>query len=314
MQLIGRPTSCCATGSGSPQARSPMSSPSGTRATGQLLIEITARCCARRRKTASHWSSHPRRAERRVRPLTVKSALDLGVPVTHPRGGVRRALSGSVTQRKATTGLASASSVKSQVTPRSSPRCPQALYARRSCLCAGLQPHPGRQRRIRLGITRATSPPSGGGCIIARSSEPDQGSIRRGPNLPSLIVAPYFRSAVENAIDSLAPRRRHRTELASDPGFSSALSYYDGCARAAARGAHPGLRDFFGAHTTGASTPTRAKSPHALEWGPQRDSAYLESMKFLEGHPPPYDLTYNDVFIVRTSDVSRRLDPGACSS
>ena len=32
-------------------------------------------------------------------------------------------------------------------------------------------------------------------------------------------------------------------------------------------------------------------------------------MKFLEGHTPPYDLTYNDVFIVPSqSDVTSRFD------
>jgi IMP dehydrogenase len=32
-------------------------------------------------------------------------------------------------------------------------------------------------------------------------------------------------------------------------------------------------------------------------------------MRFLEGHPPPYDLTYNDVFIVPgRSDVQSRFD------
>ncbi len=29
-------------------------------------------------------------------------------------------------------------------------------------------------------------------------------------------------------------------------------------------------------------------------------------MRFLDGHPPGYDLTYNDVFIVRTDPRSRR--------
>ena len=32
-------------------------------------------------------------------------------------------------------------------------------------------------------------------------------------------------------------------------------------------------------------------------------------MKFLEGHHPPYDLTYNDVFVVPgCSDVASRFD------
>ena len=32
-------------------------------------------------------------------------------------------------------------------------------------------------------------------------------------------------------------------------------------------------------------------------------------MRFLDGHPPPYDLTYNDVFMVPArSDVGSRLD------
>ena len=87
---------------------------------------------------------------------TVKSALDLGVPVTGIAEAVfARALSGSVAQRKATTGLASGdlgakpSSSGRQAVRRGRPAGPVRVEDHR--VCAGVQPDSGRQRRVRLG-------------------------------------------------------------------------------------------------------------------------------------------------------------------
>src|SRR6202048_2338058 len=61
---------------------------------------------------------------------------------------------------------------------------------------------------------------------------------------------------------------------------------------------------------TGASTPTRARSSTRSGAGTAaRFRPNLDPVKFLEGQLPPYDLTYNDVFIVPgRSDVQSRFD------
>ena len=115
---------------------------------------------------------------------TVKSALDLGVPVTGIAEAVfARALSGSVTQRKATTGLASGTlGAKPSDVNAVHRRCQQgALRLEDHRLCPGLQPDSGRQRRIRLGHHAGRH-----GHHLARRlhhpgqvPQPDQGSLRR---------------------------------------------------------------------------------------------------------------------------------------
>src|SRR6202048_362084 len=61
---------------------------------------------------------------------------------------------------------------------------------------------------------------------------------------------------------------------------------------------------------TDASTPTRARSSTRSGVGTAaRFRPNLDPVKFLEGQTPPYDLTYNDVFIVPgRSDVASRFD------
>ena len=138
---------------------------------------------------------------------TVKSALDLGVPVTGIAEAVfARALSGSVAQRKAT-GLASGDlGEKAQATPTSSSRtCARRSTRRRS------SPTRRASTRSRPAVPNTTgaSLPGDlatiwrGGCIIrAKFLNRIKEAFDEDPNLPTLIVAPYFRSAVENAIDS----------------------------------------------------------------------------------------------------------------
>src|SRR5260370_3443714 len=64
---------------------------------------------------------------------------------------------------------------------------------------------------------------------------------------------------------------------------------------------------------TGASTPTRARSSTRSGAGTEPrfrpDHEEFRAVRFLEGQLPPYDLTYNDVFIVPgRSDVQSRFD------
>ena len=93
-----------------------------------------------------------------------------------------------------------------------------------------------------------------GGCIIrAKFLNRIKEAFDDEPELATLIAAPYFRDAVESGIDSWRRVVVIATQLGIPiPGFSSALSYYDGLRTERLPAAlTQGLRDFFGAHTYG---------------------------------------------------------------
>jgi 6-phosphogluconate dehydrogenase len=111
-----------------------------------------------------------------------------------------------------------------------------------------------------------------GGCIIrAKFLNRIKEAFDEDPNLPTLITAPYFRSAVENAIDSWRRVVVTATQLGIPiPGFASALSYYDALRTERLPAAlTQGLRDFFGAHTYGRIDADRDKKFHTL-WSGDR--------------------------------------------
>lgn len=207
---------------------------------------------------------------------TVKSALDLGVPVTGIAEAVfARALSGSVAQRTATTGLASGDlGEKPTEAAAFIEDVRKALYASKiiayaqgfNQIQAGSAEHnwditPGDMATIWRG-----------GCIIrAKFLNRIKDAFDNDANLPTLIVDPYFRDAIEAAIDSWRRVVVKATELGIPiPGFSSALSYYDGLRTERLPAAlTQGLRDFFGAHTYGRIDTDRDKRFHTL-WSGDR--------------------------------------------
>ncbi|WP_068276863.1 NADP-dependent phosphogluconate dehydrogenase [Aldersonia kunmingensis] len=187
---------------------------------------------------------------------TVKSALDLGVPVTGIAEAVfARALSGSRSQRAAARGLASGTlGAKPTDVEQFTEDIRLALYASKVVayaqgfdqIAAGSAEHgwdvnPGDLATIWRG-----------GCIIrARFLNRIKDAYAENPELESLILAPYFRAAVENAIDSW--RRVVSTAALLGipvPAFASSLSYYDALrAERLPAALTQGQRDFFGAHT-----------------------------------------------------------------
>ncbi|WP_067567196.1 NADP-dependent phosphogluconate dehydrogenase [Nocardia acidivorans] len=187
---------------------------------------------------------------------TVKSALDLGVPVTGIAEAVfARALSGSRAQRKAAQGLASGQlSEKPTDVAEFTEAIRQALYASKIVAYAqgfdqieagsaeyNWDLHPGDLATIWRG-----------GCIIrARFLNRIKEAYDADPNLPSLILAPYFREAIETAIDSWRRVVATATLLGIPvPAFASSLSYYDALrAERLPAALTQGQRDFFGAHT-----------------------------------------------------------------
>ena len=91
-----------------------------------------------------------------------------------------------------------------------------------------------------------------GGCIIrARFLHDIKEAWEADPQLPSLMLAPFFAEALANA--QAAWRRVVKTAVDQGipiPAFASSLAYYDGYRRA--RGPAnliQGLRDYFGSHT-----------------------------------------------------------------
>jgi 6-phosphogluconate dehydrogenase len=83
-----------------------------------------------------------------------------------------------------------------------------------------------------------------------------------------LIAAPYFRSAVESAIDGWRREVATATQLGIPiPGLSAALSYYDALRTERLPAAlTPGLRDFFGAHTYRVDDEPEVCSASSRRW------------------------------------------------
>jgi len=189
---------------------------------------------------------------------TVKSALDLGVPVTGIAEAVfARALSGSVPQRRAAAGLASGT-LGQQPTDATQfvTDVRQALYASKIIAYAqGFNQIQAGSDEYDWGITPGVLATIWrGGCIIrAKFLNRIKDAFDADPDLPTLIADPYFRSAVESAIDGWRRVVVTATELGIPiPGFASALSYYDALRTERLPAALiQGQRDFFGAHTYG---------------------------------------------------------------
>ena len=211
---------------------------------------------------------------------TVKSALDLGVPVTGIAEAVfARALSGSVAQRKAATGLASGDLGRRPTSAENDAAqfiddVSKALYASKIIAYAqGFNQIQAGSAEYNWGIKPGDMATIWrGGCIIrAKFLNRIKEAFDEDADLPSLIVAPYFRAAIEESIDSWRRVVVKATELGIPiPGFSSALSYYDALRTERLPAAlTQGLRDFFGAHTYGRIDADPGKKFHTL-WSGDR--------------------------------------------
>jgi len=207
---------------------------------------------------------------------TVKSALDLGVPVTGIAEAVfARALSGSVLQRRAAAGMASGAlgerptDAKQFITDVS-----QALYASKIIAYAqGFNQIQAGSDEYDWGITPGVLATIWrGGCIIrAKFLNRIKEAFDTDPDLPTLIAAPYFRDVISSAVDGWRRVVVTATELGIPiPGFSSALSYYDGLRSERLPAALiQGQRDFFGAHTYGRTDAAPEARFHTL-WSGDR--------------------------------------------
>jgi 6-phosphogluconate dehydrogenase len=187
---------------------------------------------------------------------TVQSALDLGIPITGiAEATFARSLSGHVAQRAA---AREAFGTDLGAWPSDSDGfvddVRKALYASKVVAYAqGFD-------QIRAGSDEygwaidagAMATIWRGGCIIrAKFLDRIREAYDRDPDLPSLLVAPYFARAVSAGLQSW---RRVVADAARAgvpaPAFASSLAYYDGLRRDRLPAALiQGLRDNFGAHT-----------------------------------------------------------------
>jgi 6-phosphogluconate dehydrogenase len=187
---------------------------------------------------------------------TVQSALDLGIPITGiAEATFARSLSGHAAQRAAArdafgTGLGAWPSDRDGFVDD----VRKALYASKVVAYAqGFD-------QIRAGSEEygwdidagAMATIWRGGCIIrAMFLDRIREAYDRDPELPSLLVAPYFARAVSAGLHSW---RRVVADAATAgvpaPAFASSLAYFDGLRRGRLPAALiQGLRDNFGAHT-----------------------------------------------------------------
>jgi 6-phosphogluconate dehydrogenase len=188
---------------------------------------------------------------------TVQSALDLGIPITGiAEATFARALSGHAEQRSPAQEAFGTGVGDLDISDRDAfvEDVRRALYASKVVayaqgfdhIAAGAAEYdwdvdPGAMAMIWRG-----------GCIIrARFLNRIKEAYDADPQLPSLLVAPYFADAVRSGVDSW---RRVVASAAMagipTPAFSSSLAYYDGLRRDRLPAALiQGLRDNFGAHT-----------------------------------------------------------------
>jgi 6-phosphogluconate dehydrogenase len=187
---------------------------------------------------------------------TVQSALDLGVPITGiAEATFARSLSGHADQR-AEARKAFGSEIGSLPADRTgfTDDVRKALYASKVVAYAqGFDHIQAGSAEYDWHIDRgAMATIWRGGCIIrARFLNRIREAYDRDPDLPSLLVAPYFAEAVS---DGLASWRRIVADAANAgvpvPAFASSLAYFDGLRRDRLPAALlQGLRDNFGAHT-----------------------------------------------------------------
>jgi 6-phosphogluconate dehydrogenase len=187
---------------------------------------------------------------------TVQSALDLGIPITGiAEATFARSLSGHADQRAAAReafGTATAPLPVDRDEFVEDVR--RALYASKVVAYAqGFDQIAAGSNEYGWDVDRgAMATIWRGGCIIrARFLDRIREAYDANPDLPSLLVAPYFADAVRSGVDSW---RRVVAQAATagvpTPAFSSSLAYYDGLRRDRLPAALiQGLRDNFGAHT-----------------------------------------------------------------
>jgi len=186
---------------------------------------------------------------------TSQDALDLGVPVTAITEAVfARTLSAQKARRMAAAAVLAGPGGRANRTDGLVDAVRDALYASKVVAYAqGFEQMAAAAARYGWDLDLGgVATIWRGGCIIrARFLDRIKEAFAERPDLPNLLLAPYFRDAVANAQDAWRQVVRTAIELGvPTPAFSSALAYYDGYRRERTpANLVQGLRDYFGAHT-----------------------------------------------------------------
>lgn len=187
---------------------------------------------------------------------TVKAALDLGIPTTGIGEAVfARALSSSLDQRAAARDLPSG-----EVTGGPEDRDEFIEKVRRALYASKIVAYSQGFDEINAGAAEygwdidrgALATIWRGGCIIrARFLNRIKEAYDRNPELPALLLDPYFSDQVSECLDAWRDVVVTATRMGLPaPVFSSSLAYYDALRSERLPAALiQGQRDFFGAHT-----------------------------------------------------------------
>jgi 6-phosphogluconate dehydrogenase len=221
------------------------------------LIEITAHVLAKHDDSASSAlvdAIEDEAEQKGTGRWTSQSALELGVPLTGITEAVfARVLSSQKAQRvKAAAILTGPTASKAQRSLIDDVQ--DALYASKIVAYAqGFEHLAAGSKEYGWNLDMGSLATIWrGGCIIrAKFLDRIKEAYEASPDLPSLMLAPFFQEALSQA----QPAWRRVVKAAVDqgipiPAFASSLAYYDGYRRA--RGPAnliQGLRDYFGSHT-----------------------------------------------------------------
>ena len=221
------------------------------------LIEITSHVLAKHddgAATALVDSIEDEAEQKGTGRWTSQSALELGVPLTGITEAVfARMLSSQKARRVRASGILSGPAASTE--PRTLvDDVQEALYASKIVAYAqGFEHLAAGSREYDWNLDMGSLATIWrGGCIIrAKFLDRIKEAYEATPDLPSLMLAPFFTEALAAA----QPAWRRVVKTAVDqgvpiPAFASSLAYYDGYRRA--RGPAnliQGLRDYFGSHT-----------------------------------------------------------------
>ena len=191
---------------------------------------------------------------------TVKAALDLGIPVTGIGEAVfARALSGATNQRQATIGNLPSGTLTT-LAELGVDRDPFIEDVRRALYASKLVAYAQGFDEITAGSAdhnwnvdpRDLATIWRGGCIIrAKFLNRIVEAYNANPELPTLLLDPYFKAELAGLIDSWRRVVTLATQIGQPiPVFASSLSYYDSLRIDRLPAALiQGQRDYFGAHT-----------------------------------------------------------------
>ncbi|MBB2899784.1 6-phosphogluconate dehydrogenase [Kineococcus radiotolerans] len=195
---------------------------------------------------------------------TVQTALDLGTPVSGIAEAVfARALSGHAEQRGAAQGVLPGPAAGAEGTGGFVAEADAEAFVddvRAALYASKVVAYAQGFDMIRAGSTEygwgvdpgAMATIWRGGCIIrAKFLDRIKDAYAHQPDLPSLLLDPYFADAVAKGQEAWRRVVTHSVQAGIPaPGFSSALAYYDALRRDRSSAALiQGLRDLFGAHT-----------------------------------------------------------------